>query len=1063
MKAPCPEQHGLERLLAGQLSPEEDRALSRHVELCPDCQTRLQALTDPAPDDLFRPGADRPLPPQPRPTGGLRGSTFLLGELPVDLLTPPQPLPGRHQPSLPVVPGYEVLEEIGRGGMGVIYRARHERLNRVVALKMIGGAAGPSLLARFRTEGEVVARLRHPNIVSVFDVGEADGRPYLSLELVSGGSLKGRLGHPTPVSEAARLIETVSRAVAAAHAAGVVHRDLKPANILLEADGTPKVSDFGLAKLLDEEGGQARTQTGEVLGTPAYMAPEQAAGRARDVGPATDVWALGAILYELLTGRPPFAGETPLEALLQARDLDPISVTRLRPGTPRDLATITMKCLEKEPTRRYASALALAEDLRRYRAGEPIQARPLGAVGRGWRWCRRNPSLAAVAALAGLALVAVVALSTAFGLHSSHKARELKEERDKVDRALADEQTQRQLADARARLARARLAEQELDQALMICANEGPRHGLLWLARAARSAPEGADDLQRTIRTNLAGWGAEAPTLRLVAGGLGLVGALAFSPDSRALATICGDGKVRLWDVSTGRQVGKLFRPEWGAVSVAFSPTGKTVLTQNGNSKAQLWDAATRTPIGPEMHPRQLRWPLGAFIVAVGYNPDGKTVLSAHTDGTAQLWDAATGEPLGESLAHGEGLRHLAFRRDGRVFATAGGGTVRLWRMEDVARLKKGGERVAATPLARLPSGLDHAGRDSLMAFSPDGGAIATGDRGGTVRLWEMGPEREWVLGRTAGRGLAFRADSKVVLAGTDSGIRLIEVATGRALGPPLLPRDLGLLTAAVFSPDGKRFVTCGDRLLGDAVQCWSSSAIPGPEGEWKRLGPPLKQFHVQAAAFSPDGRILLTSKDVGGVQLWDVATGKCLGPAGPEHRWARFVARGPTEAYGPGGTVVLRAAGNGARLSEAATGKALGMELLQRGQIVGVAFRADGKMVLTATEGGLVQLWDARTCKPLGPVFRLHERCMSTAFSPDGKTLVTLDVSSVLRWDVPTPLPGSPARIELWAQVRTGLELDEHNAVRLLDEAAWWERRRWLTELGGPPLDEVNPLGGAR
>ncbi len=345
--------------------------------------------------------------------------------------------PREGLPPVPAPPGYEILGELGRGGMGVVYKARQVGLDRLVALKMVlaGGHAGPQELARLTTEATAVARLRHPHIVQIYEVGEQEGRPYLALEYVEGGSLADCLdGTPLPEPAAAHLVATLADAVHAAHECGIVHRDLKPGNILLErkpaaepADVTrtkdktgegegppsgrgrpesgprassnfnsagapvpassgsgvescvPKIADFGLAKRLDSPSGQ--TQSGAILGTPSYMAPEQAGG-ARDVGPATDVYALGAILYELLTGRPPFRAATPLDTVMQVVGDEPVPPARLRPRLPRDLETICLKCLEKEPAKRYGSARGLAEDLRRFLAHEPIRARPTGAVER---------------------------------------------------------------------------------------------------------------------------------------------------------------------------------------------------------------------------------------------------------------------------------------------------------------------------------------------------------------------------------------------------------------------------------------------------------------------------------------------------------------------------------------------------------------------------------------------------------------------------------------------------------------------------------------------------------
>jgi tRNA A-37 threonylcarbamoyl transferase component Bud32/uncharacterized protein (DUF433 family) len=303
------------------------------------------------------------------------------------------------------VPGYEVLSELGRGGMGVVYKARHVRLNRVVALKMIlaGEHAGEEARSRFQTEAEAVARLQHPGIVQVFEVGEHDGHSFLALEFVEGGSLASRLSEePWPPKEAAALVEKLARAVQAAHDKGIVHRDLKPENVLLTADGEPKVTDFGLAKKLEADG---KTQTGAVMGTPSYMAPEQAAGR-KDIGPAADVYALGGVLYRLLVGRPAFEGPTTLDVLMRVLEDEPTPPRHVNKKCPRDLATVALKCLHKEPGRRYDSAAELADDLRRFQDGEPIRARRVTWAGRARRWAGRNPGLAALRIASALVALA---------------------------------------------------------------------------------------------------------------------------------------------------------------------------------------------------------------------------------------------------------------------------------------------------------------------------------------------------------------------------------------------------------------------------------------------------------------------------------------------------------------------------------------------------------------------------------------------------------------------------------------------------------------------------------
>ncbi len=371
----------------------------------------------------------------------------------------PSPTPhGARGAGSAVVSGYEILGELGRGGMGVVYKARQVGLGRTVALKMIlsGAHAGADDLDRFRGEAEAIARLQHPGIVQVHDIGEKDGLPFFSLEFVEGGSLADRLdGTPWPPRKAAALVETIAGAVHEAHKAGIVHRDLKPANVLMTKDDQPKITDFGLAKRLDADLG--RTASGAIMGTPSFMAPEQAGGKTGQIGPAADTYALGAILYDLLTGRPPFKAATPLDTVMLVATEEPVPPSRLVPKLPRDLETIVLKCLEKDPSRRYESARAMADDLHRFLSGEPIAARPVGRAERSWRWCARNPRLAAAigAIAASLLLVAIVSAVSARML--SNRAKELRQ-------ALNDARTQKGIAEQQKTIADGRTKQAEAEK-----------------------------------------------------------------------------------------------------------------------------------------------------------------------------------------------------------------------------------------------------------------------------------------------------------------------------------------------------------------------------------------------------------------------------------------------------------------------------------------------------------------------------------------------------------------------------------------------------------------------
>jgi tetratricopeptide (TPR) repeat protein len=354
----------------------------------------------------------------------------------------PLPVPTILAPGSVTIPGYEVLGLLGKGGMGIVYKARQLSLGRVVALKMVRYAehAAEEERRRFRAEAEAIARLKHANVVQVHEVGESGGVPFFAMEFCECGSLDAQLdGTPWQPTRAAALVQTLAVAMHAAHAAGVVHRDLKPANVLLAADSTPKVADFGLAKRLDVPG---PTRTGAIMGTPSYMAPEQAGGR-KDIGPAADVWALGAILYELLTGRPPFNAATDLDTILQVLSEEPVAVRRLQPKVPHDLGTICHKCLHKDARKRYASAEALADDLQRFLAGEPIRARRVGSWERAAKWVRRRPAAATLMAMllaVGLA-VPVVGLQYAAQQIRQVEQKRLDEARAEVRNLLARGQT----------------------------------------------------------------------------------------------------------------------------------------------------------------------------------------------------------------------------------------------------------------------------------------------------------------------------------------------------------------------------------------------------------------------------------------------------------------------------------------------------------------------------------------------------------------------------------------------------------------------------------------------
>jgi WD40 repeat protein len=1007
MRSTCPSPQELEHLLAGRLSPLEDADVSSHIQSCPACQQTLQQLTDPAPDDLFG-HAD----PQVARCNGSGESTFRWSRLSrPQLLSPAEPAP------LPVVPGYEVLDEIGRGGMGVIYRARHLGLDRVVALKMIaaGSAPGEYALARFRTEVAAVARLRHPHIVQVHDAGEVHGQPYLSLEYVAGGSLKDHLdGTPLRPADAAGLVETLARAMHHAHQAGIVHRDLKPANVLLSAAcglalaaseeasakpqaAMPKITDFGLAKLLDGSG-TLRTQSGEVVGTPSYMAPEQTGHSIEPPGPACDVYALGAILYELLTGRPPFNAQTPLQTMLQVAYSEPVSVTGLQPGTPRDLATIAMKCLEKDPDSRYASAADLADDLRRFLDGRPIRARRASLWERARKWARRHPAVAG--------LTAAVVLVTALGVglagwqwYEAAAARRVADQRAEKEKEAHGE------ANRERRRAEVLSASLALDQGLRICQEGQVAPGLLWMARALDLLPEEEDaDLDYTIRANLTAW------------------------------------KSQLWSPRPSPPHGT------AVVAVAFAPDGKSVLTGDwgnhlgtpGPARAQLWDAETWKPLLP----RPVEHPSAILVVAFGR--DGRVFATASLDGTARLWETRTGRPVARTLRHVGPVHALAFRPDGQALATASGAlvpvgdgqtlvpgcAVRVW---DAATGKPLGEPMTH-PL--LPTSL---------AWAPDGQTLALGGR-----LLEIDPARKEPATEVGGE------------------VVVLDPATGQVRDKPL--RLTEPIHALAFSPDGQALVTGGD---DRDVRFWDARRL-------KRLGKPLRHdFPVRALAFSRDGRTLATGsgerlgerQGPGEARLWDVATGRPL--CRPLiHQVEQQENTVLAVALNPDGNRLATASENGRACVWPVPRPTTPVAALSVGPISRMAFSRDGSLLALSrvapdnhpgaepsTEIHLYRVQDLVEGGATGPrvVLPLTKPQTLWAVSPDGTKVLTLRAGEPLRlWDAGTrkalPLPAGLAAGVSWADFSP-------DGKRLLTGGGDGKLRLWdlaTLALLGSPLDHT-------
>jgi WD40 repeat protein len=985
---------------------------------------------------------------------------------------------------------YEITSEIARGGMGVVFRARQMSLNRPVALKMIlaGQLANEAEIRRFYTEAESAANLDHPGIVPIFEVGEHEGQHYFSMGFVEGQSVSQRLAAgPFPPREAAALLAKVADAIEYAHQRGVIHRDLKPANILIDASGSPRVTDFGLAKKLKSD--SALTGSGQIMGTPSYMPPEQAGGERGEVGPAADVYALGATLYALVTGRPPFQAATAMDTVLQVLSDEPVPPRRLNTSVPADLETICLKCLEKEPGKRYATAADLAADLRRFLADEPIVARPVTSLERVAKWVRRRPAIAALVFIGLVALVTTAALVGVFSqwrvaVASAQEAMTQQtnavvarnEAKDQERKAILarDEAERAHRTEAQARRAsdqdRAALREQQ-DRAVaeLHVRNIGLAYQE-WLAgNVAR-----AEELLASCPSRLRFW--EWGYVRhlchaelLTVPGFSRPTVVAFASDGKSIISVDGAGAIKLWDAATGRG------QRLASATVMPLMLDRVRLRLAGvNPKqpgpVQVWDLESPGP------PKLLkRFDQIDGLVGVGaFSPDGKVLAGGTHSGQVHFWDIDRDTAAKKPIAgRKEEVTALAYSPDGRLLGVGKeNGWVEIWEVESGLR-------------RHVFRG--HPSRDAQvkqLAFSPDAKRLATVGVDGTAKIWAVDDGRPLVTlwgHRGFLLGVAFSPDGRfVATAGYDHTVRLWDAENGENL--EIYRGHNGIVHEVTFSPDGRRLLTAswdttfrlweiGAGELAGAGVASSKSATPLRDPPERTISG--RTAAVAALAFHPSAPHIASVDWDGFLRIDDLGTRRTiLSTSVPPNE--KKPARGDTAimdkslgavGYSPDGKRL--AVGTGGAIADvhgmvyvidAESGIALCHTAALGGPISALAFSPDGRRLLVATGNlrGLrgaaptVGVFDAATRAQLASYKEHTVVVLDAAFNRDGSLAATTGLDGAIRiWG---PSDGKKQRRLGKDSAFRGLAWSPDGAllaaVGLLDESVRIYRTRDGTEL---------------
>ena len=918
--------------------------------------------------------------------GHFQAAGFLAGS-PKRIEEKPVP-PTEDESSSTFIGSYKLLEKIGEGGFGDVWLAEQkEPVKRRVALKIIKlGMDTKQVVARFEAERQALAVMDHPNIAKVFDGGAtATGRPYFIMELVRGVRITEYCDqHQLPTQERLRLFVEVCHAIQHAHQKGIIHRDIKPSNILVTLhDGVPvpKVIDFGVAKATQQELTEKTvfTQFRQFIGTPTYVSPEQAEMGGLDVDTRSDIYSLGVLLYELLTGKTPFEQSALLTAGLDEirrtiRELEPLRPsTRLSSMTRQELTTtaqrrraeapklislvrgdldwIVMKCLEKDRARRYEAAIGLARDIERHLRNEPVVARPPSRLYELQKTVRRH--------WVGFAAGATILAALAIGLLASTV--------EAVRARRADSFGQRVLYATRMNLAQAAWEQNQVGRVRELLEETAayPQRGFEWYY------------WQRQLRL-------EVRTFR---GHFGDVNAVAFSPDERHLVTGSEDHNAIVWDALTGSEVARLKGHREGLVSVAFSPDGRRIVTGSRDQTARVWDAAT----GKEFFSLEVG---NGSVWAVAFSPDGRRIITTCDVPTPVLWDAASGRQLLTLQGHNGPVLSASFSPDGgRIVTGSADGTAKVW------------DALTGREIFTLKGHLD---RVICVVFSADNQRIATGGDDRTAKRWEAATGKEvTTLRGHADRvvGVAFSPDSRrVATASEDRTVKVWEVAGGKEVFS--LKGHASMVNAVAFSAGGQWILTGSDdhtAKLWDAGGDKAPLTLESPGGEPPPLtSAPGKSDEQLAVAFSPEGRRVVTGGTDESAKVWDVADGRLLLTLKGHTRPIRAV------AFSPDGQQIVTGSGDAtARLWDAATGRSLFSLNGHKGPVTSVAFSPDGRRVLTGSADHTAKVWDATTGQCVLTLSGHRSAIFAVAFSPDGRRIATgSDDNTAKVWDAITGRP---------------------------------------------------------